>query len=64
MGSSSNNKFLNWGHMFRDRGMITLDDFMVMRQFFQNIGYDTSVPIYRQFCEKYNIKHSPNEERP
>lgn len=63
MGSSSNNKWVNWGHMFRDKGTITLDDFMYMRQFFQNIGYDTSVPIYKQFCEKYGLEWNQNEER-
>ena len=63
MGRSRNNKYLNWGHMFRDRGQITLDDFMYLREFFQKIGYDTSIPIYHQFCKKYGIEYSPNEER-
>ena len=58
-----NNKFLSLNHMFRDRGTITLDDYIMVRQFFINIGYDTSKNIHNQFCKKYNLDCSYNEDR-
>jgi len=62
MGQFKNNKFLNLGQLYRDWGTTSLDDYMYMRQFFINIGYDTSQNIHKQFCKKYNIEYD-NKDR-
>ena len=58
MAQYKNNKQVSLGLLLRDRGTITLDDYMMMRQFFINIGYDTSQNIHKQFCKKYGLHYS------
>ncbi len=57
MGMTKSNKHSPLHLIWRDFNNVTLDDYMMVRTFFKNIGYDTNVNINKQFCKKYGLEY-------